>query len=270
MKIFPILSGWVAAGVLGYLAEPVLRPRILAVADNAPPAATAAVDSAEAASAPLQATVTLKEALKFSDESAGLFLTVKAGCRVKLLRIEGANAIVRPGDTGYSIPFPLAKTDFAASFPEERPAPTSAPKPPPPPSGDSVEPVPMPKPPQPSTPAPVPKAVPPTAPQKTAPAPAPVPAAKPAPAPQPATPADIVKIMQESIRAGRIKEFGYEQVLDWKAAADETVGGVLFHTGTVSYNAETIFGVKTIQAKAMIKDGIVQRWIWPKSGVEIE
>ena len=40
--------------------------------------------------------------------------------------------------------------------------------------------------------------------------------------------------------------------------------------GTLTYKAETIFGVKTIQAKALITDGKVQRWIWPKSGMEIK
>jgi hypothetical protein len=37
----------------------------------------------------------------------------------------------------------------------------------------------------------------------------------------------------------------------------------------LSYKAETIFGIKTIQAKAYIRDGRVSRWVWPKSGLEI-
>ena len=76
--------------------------------------------------------------------------------------------------------------------------------------------------------------------------------------------------MQDSIRAGQIKEFTFDQVLGWEAGADETVDGGTFKTGTVSYKAETIFGVKTIQAKALIQDGKVLRWIWPKSGMEIK
>jgi hypothetical protein len=48
------------------------------------------------------------------------------------------------------------------------------------------------------------------------------------------------------------------------------VDGQPFQTGSVTYKAETIFGVKTIQAKALIKGGKVQRWIWPKSGMEIK
>ena len=75
--------------------------------------------------------------------------------------------------------------------------------------------------------------------------------------------------MQESIRSGQIKEFTFDQVLEWTPDDAETVDGESFECGLISYKAETIFGVKTIQAKALIKDGKVQRWIWPKSGMEI-
>jgi hypothetical protein len=76
--------------------------------------------------------------------------------------------------------------------------------------------------------------------------------------------------MQESIKAAQIKEFTFDQVLEWTAGPDETVDGETYQTGLASYKAETIFGVKTIQAKALIKGGKLQRWIWPKSGMEIK
>jgi hypothetical protein len=98
-----------------------------------------------------------------------------------------------------------------------------------------------------------------------------VPASEPAPtAPAPAGPSDVVGLMQQSIKAAQIKEFTFDQVLEWAAAPDETIGGETYQTGLASYKAETIFGVKTIQAKALIKGGVVQRWIWPKSGMEIK
>lgn len=76
--------------------------------------------------------------------------------------------------------------------------------------------------------------------------------------------------MQKSIKATQIKEFTFDQVLDWAAAPDEVISGETYQTGLASYKAETIFGVKTIQAKALIKGGVLQRWIWPKSGMEIK
>ena len=74
--------------------------------------------------------------------------------------------------------------------------------------------------------------------------------------------------MQESIKAAQIKEFTFAQVLHWEAGADETVDGETYQTGLAFYKAETIFGVKTIQAKALLKAGKVQRWTWRKSGME--
>lgn len=94
--------------------------------------------------------------------------------------------------------------------------------------------------------------------------------------PSAATPAsqagstDVVSAMQESVKAAQIKEFTFAQVLEWKAGPDEAVDGENYQTGLASYKAETIFGVKTIQAKALLKGGKVQRWIWPKSGMEIK
>lgn len=76
--------------------------------------------------------------------------------------------------------------------------------------------------------------------------------------------------MKESLRSGQIKEFGLAQVTSWTKQPDETIDGQIYQIGAVAYKAETIFGVKTIQAKALIKDGKVQRWIWPKSGMEIK
>ena len=76
--------------------------------------------------------------------------------------------------------------------------------------------------------------------------------------------------MKQHIRSGAIKEFTFEQVLGWKAEADETINGETYQTGLVRYKADTIFGVKTIEAKALIQNGKVVRWVWPKSGMEIK
>lgn len=96
------------------------------------------------------------------------------------------------------------------------------------------------------------------------------PAAAPAPAAAVEQKVDVVKAMQESVRSAQIKEFTLEQVLNWKAEADEIVDSNVYQVGTITYKAETILGVKNIQAKAMIKDGKVQRWISTLSGQEIK
>ena len=79
----------------------------------------------------------------------------------------------------------------------------------------------------------------------------------------------IVSTMQASINAQQIKKFGYSAVTSWKAGETENIDGQSYQTGLVTYKDQTIFGVKNIQAKALIINGKVQRWIWPTSGLEI-
>ena len=75
--------------------------------------------------------------------------------------------------------------------------------------------------------------------------------------------------MQESVKGGGIKEFKFEQVEGWKAGEEENVDGELYQTGLAAYKAQTIFGEKTVQAKALIQKGKVVKWIYAKTGMEI-
>lgn len=290
MKLFFILLGMAGAGVLGYMKEPSFRMALTGISpgDGTSMASanqarnslqpTIKIDPASLSADQLPEKVTLNADVKFSDESSGLTMTVSAGSRVKLVRIDGLNAVVRPGETPYSIVLPIDKTDLMAQLaanppgrdttttPAQEPAPEPAPIPEPAPAPEPMpEPVVEPKP-EPA-PEPIPEPEPAPSPEPT-PAPAPEPA--PTPAPAESGPVNVVKVMQDSIRGGQVKEFTFDQVLGWEASAEETVDGEAFKTGTISYKAETIFGVKTIQAKALIKDGKVMRWIWPKSGMEIK
>ncbi len=83
------------------------------------------------------------------------------------------------------------------------------------------------------------------------------------------TPEQIVTVMQESIKAAQVKEFTFAAVQGWKAGEEETVDGVTYQTGLAAYKAETIFGLKTVQAKALIEDGKVVKWVYAKTGMEI-
>ncbi|MCH2063182.1 MAG: hypothetical protein MK194_05605 [Roseibacillus sp.] len=105
------------------------------------------------------------------------------------------------------------------------------------------------------------------------PSPAPAPAPEPAPEPEP-EPANlnaeqIVEAMKESVKGEGIKEFKLEQVEGWKAGEDENIDGEMYQTGLAAYKAQTIFGEKTVQAKALIKEGKVVKWIYAKTGMEI-
>lgn len=104
------------------------------------------------------------------------------------------------------------------------------------------------------------------------PAPAEAAPAEPAPpaAPVAAPAADVVGAMQASIRAAQIKEFQFDQVQEWTEEPDETIDGESYKIGIASYKAETMFGVRVIQAKALIKDGKVSRWVYRKSGMDMK
>ena len=281
MKLLPTLFGMAAAGALGYLAEPSLRFQltgmhpsavesgkntnvVLQLPDGAPQ-----IDLASLTAEQLPQRVLLNTDVKVSDPASGVTMSIPAGNRVKLVRIERGNAVVSPSDGPFLGLVSVTDTDLlqqlAANPPTSVAPPAAAifPQPITPTTGDSEEPAAtIPEPPP--TPEPTPEVTP-----EPVPTPEPAPAVEPAPTVA-AGPTDAVKAMQDSIKAAQIKEFTFDQVLEWKAEADEIVDGETYQTGLASYKAETIFGVKTIQAKALIKGNKVQRWIWPKSGMEIK
>ena len=216
--------------------------------------------------------VLLKAAVTVRDPSGGVEMQVPAGQRVKPLRVEGAEVVVSPGGQ-FEGRLAAAQTDLVEQIRLLPPAPVPPVQPPPVADNPPPAPAPVPQP----EPVPAPEPAPVVQPQpavEPVPEPAPEPVVE--PVPEPVSPGGaglgepgIVKAMQQSIRSGQIQEFKFEQVLGWKAGPEEEVDGEKYQTGLVAYKAETIFGVKNIQAKALIKDGQVIRWIWPKSGMEI-
>jgi len=121
---------------------------------------------------------------------------------------------------------------------------------------------------------------------ESAPAPKPAPKAEAEPEPEPEpkavavvppTPAaarsltdeEIIALMKKSIQGGAVEEFGFDQVKGWKANGEELIDGTNYQTGLAAYEAATIFGVRPVQAKALIKDGKIERWVFAKSGMEI-
>ena len=275
MKLLPTLFGMAAAGALGYLAEPSLRFQLTGMHPSAVengqntnvvlqlPNGAPQIDLASLTAEQLPQRVLLNTEVKVSDPASGVTMSIPAGNRVKLVRIERGNVVVSPSDGPFLGLVAITDTDLLQQLAANPPTNVSpavvaiSPQPIIPLTGDSEEPTVK-------TPEPAPTPEPP--PVVT---PDPAPAVDPAPTVA-AGPTDAVKAMQDSIKAAQIKEFTFDQVLEWKAEADEIVDGETYQTGLASYKAETIFGVKTIQAKALIKGDKVQRWIWPKSGMEIK
>ena len=192
---------------------------------------------------------------------------------------EGANPYVWANTMNFVFPtLCLAAAGFAGYLlePSLRPTLTGKPTvvtkvalpvvvadPPPPPVEATPAPAPV-------TPAPVPVV--------ETPAPEPAPTPEPAPEPAPAEPPvakvlsaeEIVKLIQDSIRSQQIKEFGFDDVLTWKAGDEEEFDGAKYQIGIVTYKDMTHFGLRTIGAKALIQDGQVKKWIWPNTKTEIK
>lgn len=109
--------------------------------------------------------------------------------------------------------------------------------------------------------------------------PAPAPEVVPAPEPAPVveqpvvsvklTDAQIIAVLKKSVAAAEVNEFNMNQVLDWKGAGEETINGETYAVGFAIYGAKTIFGDEKLQAKALVKDGKVVKWLWPTTNTEM-
>ena len=286
MKLILMLLGLVAVAFCGYLFEPSLRPQLTGLTHKrtlrqSSKPAEGLPDPSSLSPEQLPEKVTLRADVTVTDAASQVTMTLQSGNCVKLVRVEGTNAVVSPGEGSYEGTLPYDQTDLMDQLAALQPAPETP----------ATEPAPSNETPPASEPASsneTPPATEPATEPAAEPAPATEPAMEPAPASEtpPATepaaepaskpaaaagePVDVVALMQQSIRKGEIKEFTYTQVEDWKTGDNETVKGEEFQTGLISYTADTIFGPKAIEAKALVKDGKIQRWIWTKSGMEIK
>ena len=217
--------------------------------------------------------VTLKKRVKVEAEGQES-MYLEAGSKVLVKGREGNNLIIAAMAGPLEGMTKMTSTDLVEQVAKGRvmqiaggtPAPQNPPQPEPAPPKPEPQPQPAPEPPAVAQNDP---------PMENQPEPAPEPQPEPEPAPDaptpgaPLSPEQVVSAMQESVKSGQIKEFKYEQVEAWKASEDEEVDGESYQVGLAAYKAETIFGVKTVQAKALIQGGKVVKWVYAKTGMEI-
>lgn len=79
----------------------------------------------------------------------------------------------------------------------------------------------------------------------------------------------FMNILKSSVKAGEVNEFTFDQVLDWKRAGVEQLDGGTYEVGMVTYQADTIFDEQKLEAKALIKDGKVVKWLWPTTNTKM-
>ncbi len=277
MKGILFLIGLLAAGLLGYFIEPLARPflggEVVDVKDVSEPLAPVeksvtpspipveiaeevevTADFSSYSASQLPEKVLLKADVIVTDPSEELKMTITEGNRVDLLRIEGENAVISPGAGPFQGKLRIVDTDLAEQL-------------------SGVEPIPE------ATEAPADPLLMQDAPEELIPR---------EPTEEPEAAADefknpiqarntelseeeVVQILRDSLENGEISEISADQVTEWGLVEDgdtKVASGV--QVGSVTYTAETIFGVKSLEAHAVIENKRVTRWFSPKSGMDIQ
>ncbi|WP_411826302.1 hypothetical protein [Luteolibacter sp. AS25] len=262
MKLFMTLLGMVAAGILGYSLEPELRFQLTGVSPEAEKApepkhitieigdsSANKIDPATFPVEQLPKKVLLKSDAEIADTNSGIKMTITAGNQVDLIRLDGQDVVISPGSATLEGRVPYSQTDLLEQLGTIRMAPRVGKMP------DAETEVEV----EPKVEADPKVDV--------------VPEMNPVPQPEPQSAGsnDVVEIMKASIKAGQIKEFSFDQVSEWQEnEGDEVIDGETYRTGVASYEGETVFGIKTLKAKALIRNGKLERWVYEKSGMEIK
>jgi len=79
----------------------------------------------------------------------------------------------------------------------------------------------------------------------------------------------IRQLMHQSLQNGEIDHFAVNQVIRVTEVGQEVINGIQYQFGILEYRDNTVFGQKEFEAKALIRDGKVERWIWPANGMRI-
>jgi hypothetical protein len=258
------LAAILVAGGLGYYLEPQLsgssperqsETETLTEPKSESPPNFPQMDLSHLAPSQLPTKILINVPVKITNTDSGVVMSVEAGNHLKPVRIDGNNVVISPGSGPFTGEVAISDTDLVQQLTDHPPGPVTA---------DAPSTAVLQQESAASADAPTPQPA-----TEATPGVTPIPAEQPQ-ATNTVSDSDIVNAMQENIREGKIKEFNFDQVLDWKAGTTEMVEGESYQTGLASYKADTIFGIKTIEAKALLKGGKVQRWIWPKSGLEIK
>lgn len=79
----------------------------------------------------------------------------------------------------------------------------------------------------------------------------------------------VIAAMQESFQNDGLKEFTEATPTRWQTGTEETIKGETYQTGLLDYLAQTPFGGRAMQVKALLRDGKVVKWVSVTSGKEL-
>lgn len=70
-----------------------------------------------------------------------------------------------------------------------------------------------------------------------------------------------ITIMQQDVQNGGLKGIAMDEIIEWRFVGFESVNGASFWTGVAVYPVSTMFGSFHVEAKAMIQNDKVVKWI---------
>lgn len=80
---------------------------------------------------------------------------------------------------------------------------------------------------------------------------------------------EITALIQASIKSKTVSEVDFDGVTKWEAGEKETLSEVEYQIGYATYEKESIFGKQPAIAKALIRNGVVKKWVYAKSGLDM-
>ncbi len=98
--------------------------------------------------------------------------------------------------------------------------------------------------------------------------------------PEPAAPTPVVakslsedeikELMKTSLKDGMLEKMKAKKVRAMRGLEKEEFDGVEYEVGEALIESETLFGIREVSVKALIKEGKIEKWIWTNSGVVVD
>ena len=80
----------------------------------------------------------------------------------------------------------------------------------------------------------------------------------------------MLELMKKSVTNRKVKEFAFQDVANWEITGVKEIDGNEYQVGEVTYEQNSIFGNKTLKAKALFQEEELVKWVWPETHAEMK
>lgn len=81
---------------------------------------------------------------------------------------------------------------------------------------------------------------------------------------------DLLAVVKGSVKNKDISEFTSEAVTEWTIGENETIFEKEYQVGLVTFQKKTFLGDQPVSAKALVRNGKLEKWVYVETGVEID